>query len=175
MIKVVRNLLDPAYANDLYNRCLSMPMQRSSLDDWKSNLTDGKNAPPILLNNLDTTDENIIMHRLKGLFELPLNATQYLTVQRWEFGCYIPWHNDGKYNYSSTIYLNPKWHHNDGGQFVYKSDNSDEFYGINESYTPEFNSAVVVKNTDKGHYHLVTPILTQDKTRITIQFFAYSE
>ena len=23
-----------------------------------------------------------------------------------------------KYNYSSTIYLYPEWHHNDGGQFV---------------------------------------------------------
>ncbi len=150
-----------------------MPMQRSSLDNWKNNLTDSKEAPPILLNNLDTTDENIIVERLKKEFDSFDQA--YLTVQRWEFGCYIPWHNDGKYNYSSTIYLNPKWHHNDGGQFVYKLDNSDEFYSINESYTPEFNSAVVVKNTDKGHYHLVTPILTQDKTRITIQFFAYHD
>tara|TARA_B100001105_G_scaffold248273_1_gene233856 strand:+ start:1280 stop:1726 length:447 start_codon:yes stop_codon:yes gene_type:complete len=148
-------------------------MQRSSLDNWKNNLTDSKEAPPILLNNLDTTDENIIVERLKKEFDSFDQA--YLTVQRWEFGCYIPWHNDGKYNYSSTIYLNPKWHHNDGGQFVYKLDNSDEFYSINESYTPEFNSAVVVKNTDKGHYHLVTPILTQDKTRITIQFFAYHD
>jgi len=173
LIKIVKNLLDPAYANDLYNRCLSMPMQRSSLDNWKNNLTDSKEAPPILLNNLDTTDENIIVERLKKEFDSFDQA--YLTVQRWEFGCYIPWHNDGKYNYSSTIYLNPKWHHNDGGQFVYKLDNSDEFYSINESYTPEFNSAVVVKNTDKGHYHLVTPILTQDKTRITIQFFAYHD
>ena len=173
MIKIVKNLLDPAYANDLYNRCLNMPVQRSSLDNWKNNLTDSKEAPPILLNNLDTTDENIIVERLKKEFDSFDQA--YLTVQRWEFGCYIPWHNDGKYNYSSTIYLNPKWHHNDGGQFVYKLDNSDEFYSINESYTPEFNSAVVVKNTDKGHYHLVTPILTQDKTRITIQFFAYHD
>ena len=38
------------------------------------------------------------------------------------------------------------------------------------NYTPQFNTAVMLR---QGHFHCVSPISTSDKTRVTIQFFAY--
>jgi len=166
-IKVVKDVLDVVYATELYNKCIDMPLQRTSLDTWKDYLTDSKKAPAILLNDLDTNDQVKILEVFEEQFGAFNKA--YLTVQRWEKGCYIPWHNDQKYDFSATIYLNPEWEADDGGQFVYTED--DDFYGVNHSYTPQFNSAVMLED---GHFHCVTPIGSLDKTRVTIQFFAYN-
>ena len=166
MIKVVENVLDVAYATELYNKLIDLPDQRTSLDTWNNNLNDSKKAPAILLNDLDTVDQEKILHILQkhfGEFH-----TAYLTVQRWEKGCYIPWHNDKNYDFSATIYLNPEWENSDGGQFVYTHE--DDYYGINNSYTPQFNTAVLLEG---GHFHCVAPVNASDKTRVTIQFFAY--
>jgi len=143
-----------------------MPVQRTSLDTWKDYLTDSKKAPEILLNDLDTADQQALLLLFEEHFGTFNKA--YLTVQRWEKGCYIPWHNDKNYAFSSTIYLNPEWEESDGGQFVYAK--GDDLFGINHSYTPQFNTAVMLR---QGHFHCVSPISTSDKTRVTIQFFAH--
>ena len=51
-IRVIKDVLDVVYATELYNKCIDMPVQRTSLDTWKDYLTDSKNAPEILLNDL---------------------------------------------------------------------------------------------------------------------------
>ena len=165
-IKVVKDVLDVVYATELYNECIDMPVQRTSLDTWKDYLTDSKKAPEILLNNLNTFDQEVIETLLEEHFGKFKKS--YLTVQRWEKGCYIPWHDDNTYDFSATIYLNPEWEYDDGGQFVYTE--GDDFYGVNHSYTPQFNTAILMKG---GHFHCVAPIGTADKTRVTIQFFAH--
>ena len=38
MIKVVENVLDVAYATELYNKLIDLPDQRTSLDTWNNNL-----------------------------------------------------------------------------------------------------------------------------------------
>ena len=166
MIRVVEGVLDVVYATELYNKLIDLPDQRTSLDTWKDYLTDSKKAPAILLNDLDSIDQEKVLSVLKEQFGDFNNA--YLTVQRWEKGCYIPWHNDQKYDFSATIYLNPEWEYDDGGQFVYTE--GDDYYGVNHSYTPQFNTAVLLEG---GHYHCVAPINSSDKTRVTIQFFGY--
>ena len=166
MIRVVEGVLDVVYATELYNKLIDLPDQRTSLDTWKDYLTDSKKAPAILLNDLDSVDQDKVLSVLKEQFGDFNNA--YLTVQRWEKGCYIPWHNDQKYDFSATIYLNPEWEYDDGGQFVYTE--GDDYYGVNHSYTPQFNTAVLLKG---GHYHCVAPVNSNDKTRVTIQFFGY--
>lgn len=166
MIKVVKNVLDVAYATELYKKCVDLPYQQSSTELWSNLLTANKNAPEILLNKLDTIDHD----RITGIMEQYFGKfnTAYLTVQRWEKGCYIPWHNDKKYDFSATIYLNPEWDESDGGQFVYAK--GDDLFGLNHSYTPQFNTAVMLK---QGHFHCVSPISTSEKIRVTIQFFAH--
>ena len=166
MIRVVEGVLDVVYAKELYNKLIDLPDQRTSLDTWKDDLTYSKKAPAILLNDLDSVDQDKVLSVLKEQFGDFNNA--YLTVQRWEKGCYIPWHNDQKYDFSATIYLNPEWEYDDGGQFVYTE--GDDYYGVNHSYTPQFNTAVLLKG---GHYHCVAPVNSSDKTRVTIQFFGY--
>ena len=166
MIRVVEGVLDVVYATELYNKLIDLPDQRTSLDTWKDYLTDSKKAPAILLNDLDSVDQDKVLSVLKEQFGDFNNA--YLTVQRWEKGCYIPWHNDQKYDFSATIYLNPEWEYDDGGQFVYTE--GDDYYGVNHSYTPQFNTAVLLEG---GHYHFVAPVNSSDKTRVTIQFFGY--
>ncbi len=166
MIKVIKNVLDVAYATELYNKCVDLPYQQSSTELWSNSLTANKNAPEILLNQLDTVDEDHIRGIMEQHFGKYKDAT--LWVQRWEKGCYIPWHPDKKYAFSSTIYLNPEWEESDGGQFVYAK--GEDLFGVNHSYTPQFNTAVMLR---QGHFHCVSPISTSEKTRVTIQFFAY--
>jgi len=37
---------------------------------------------------------------------------------------FIPWHDDGIYKFTGTVYLNPEWHIDLGGLFVYEEDGS---------------------------------------------------
>ena len=61
MIRVVEGVLDVVYATELYNKLIDLPDQRTSLDTWKDYLTDSKKAPAILLNDLDSVDQDKVL------------------------------------------------------------------------------------------------------------------
>lgn len=82
----------------------------------------------------------------------------------WTKNSYISSHRDGSYYKAITIYLNRDWSYDDGGIFNWL-DKSDNQWKI---IIPKFNYAVV---NDSGEIHAVTPVLTEDKLRITIQCF----
>ena len=68
MIRVVEGVLDVVYATELYNKLIDLPDQRTSLDTWKDYLTDSKKAPAILLNDLDSIDQEKVLSVQKEQF-----------------------------------------------------------------------------------------------------------
>jgi len=83
---------------------------------------------------------------------------------RWSLFSYIPPHNDHDSQLALTIYLNEDYHIKEGGVFMYKINEEDNWRVIE----PKFNRAVLSKSKV---LHWVTPI-TSNRDRMTIQFFA---
>jgi len=79
-------------------------------------------------------------------------------------GSYIPPHGDMGFSKAVTLYLTPSWEPVDGGMFIFKSAKT----GIWEVVMPNFNSGVI---NDANEIHLVTPIQSSSKLRITAQIF----
>lgn len=86
-------------------------------------------------------------------------------------GSYIPWHTDGKADFTSTsraglsIYLNRTWDSSWGGWFSYKDNINSEI----KSYSPKFNTAIALLSDVE---HCTTPISpTALVPRISFQLF----
>ena len=74
----------------------------------------------------------------------------------------INWHNDSKYQYGITYYINRRWHPKFGGEFLFTDKNVNGFIPL------VGNSVVIVK---APLYHKVTPIMKPTVPRKTIQIF----
>lgn len=81
----------------------------------------------------------------------------------WMPGSYIPYHSDAKYSKAVTIYLNRDWEFNDGGFFVWRNPNQEDWISV----VPHFNLGIV---NAFGLEHGTTPV-TSDKLRVTVQIF----
>lgn len=80
----------------------------------------------------------------------------------WPAYSYIPWHNDDHVNAGITIYLNPMWNRNNGGLFLYESNQ-----GI-RGIVPEPNKCVTQQG---GVPHATTPVMPRGGMRHTIQLW----
>jgi len=95
----------------------------------------------------------------------PINQNQLsISYYVWTPNAGISLHDDGKYKFGATIYLNEFWDPNDGGIFLYQNSLDDW-----RAHVPTFNTMSV--NTS-GTYHMVTPVSPYAKQhRYTIQIF----
>lgn len=170
---VIDNFFDNATAEKYYQRISNYPVQKMSHGSWAASLTNNETIPPVLLNDLDTDIHDNVAARLADIIPDFDVSKANILAQRWETGCYIPWHNDAKWAQSGTIYLNPTWSFDDGGQLIFDDKESGDTveFKVYHSYTPKFNSAVIRLGPNKGQWHCVTPIITSEQTRICIQFF----
>ena len=73
--------------------------------------------------------------------------------QVWDVGAATGMHDDTRYLYNATFYLNKIWRPDDGGLYVYL-DGAE--YKV---FVPEYNSCAYI-NQDKVEPHLVTPVTT---------------
>jgi len=65
----------------------------------------------------------------------PLKSMYYL----WPPGGYIGWHDDGKYEFASMIYLNPTWNMEWGGFFIHEDSKGQGF----RAEAPAFNKCLI--------------------------------
>ena len=111
---------------------------------------------PVKENNNDIIEE-ILPHVPNDIKKI---STSY---HIWQPNSGIAIHDDGSYRFGATIYLNPEWHPNYGGWFIWRDKDIDEWKVI----LPIENTMVV--NIDKEE-HLVTPV-TQNQFRVTVQIW----
>tara|TARA_R100001086_G_scaffold56787_1_gene25672 strand:+ start:154 stop:684 length:531 start_codon:yes stop_codon:yes gene_type:complete len=84
------------------------------------------------------------------------------TIHYMKKGAGINWHDDGKWKYGATYYINHKWHRQWGGEFMF-TDNSGHGW-----IPPVGNSLVIVKAPIA---HKVNPVLSPILPRISVQIF----
>ncbi len=74
----------------------------------------------------------------------------------------INWHDDNKWKYGATYYVNRRWNRNFGGEFMFSHD-------LSQGWVPVVgNSLVIVKSP---MLHKVNPVLTSAMPRISVQVF----
>jgi len=86
----------------------------------------------------------------------------YVNYYKWHPGSFIPFHNDGFYTLSSSIYLNESWDKNYGGLFLYEKGKD------LKAYVPKYNSAVI---NNKKIPHGTSISSPTSPIRETIQIF----
>ena len=90
-------------------------------------------------------------------------AESRTTIHYMEKNSGINWHNDGKWTYGATYYINHKWHEQWGGEFMFTDGNGHGFLPV------VGNSLVLVKAPVT---HKVNPVLSPIVPRITVQIFS---
>ena len=104
----------------------------------------------------------IILENLQGI--LPPMKNSSIQYYVWTANSGISTHNDVKYKFGATIYLNDIWDINDGGIFLYQHDGDDW-----RAHIPTFNTMMI---NDTGTLHMVTPVSPFAKNnRYTLQIF----
>ena len=139
----------------------------STKDDWDSNVPDllkfYKNSPDMTLLNSN--------HPILKTFETLLNLNPFVKIKQKSIkfslhsmkdGAGINWHNDFGYEYGITYYINRRWNHQFGGEFLFKDEQSNGFIPL------VGNSLVIVK---APLWHKVTPVMNSLVPRKTIQIF----
>lgn len=86
----------------------------------------------------------------------------FINFYKWLPGSYIPFHSDGAYGISSTIYLNEHWDKNYGGLFLYEKSNEIKVF------TPKYNWAVISDNQLPHSTSIISP---KAPIRETLQIF----
>lgn len=84
------------------------------------------------------------------------------TVHYMEKGTGINWHNDHKWNYGATYYLNNRWNQNWGGEFMFMDKRNQGWI------SPIGNSLVIIKSPFK---HKVNLVLSPIIPRLSVQMF----
>jgi Rps23 Pro-64 3,4-dihydroxylase Tpa1-like proline 4-hydroxylase len=87
-------------------------------------------------------------------------------IHSMEDGTGINWHDDYKYEYGITYYINRRWNLKFGGEFLFKNKNANGFIPL------VGNSMVIVKAPLD---HKVTPVMKPVVPRKTIQIFVKNE
>lgn len=171
-MKIISEFLPEELITDIRNYAIS----KVGSFEWKSNLSwsNGVVENSNLILNLPLNRDKKIYESLKEKFCL---LDDSLVSEHFHFiytifspGSYIPWHDDFRKRFASTIYLNKKWDSTNGGILLYKKVNNNqafkeegEIFGI----SPKYNQVVI---NDKKYYHHVSMITPHAKeARVTIQ------
>jgi hypothetical protein len=165
MIKVIRDFLDPAdyqSAADLaYHSYFSHDTAMKTNATWPAAIV--KDSAPVLVWTMDQTTElySRIRARLVDRFDIEPTAVINIMFYYWTRHSYIPWHNDAHVDMAVTIYLNPQWHLDFGGLFLWQDQT-----GIH-AHMPEANMAIGQKDV----FHSTTPVNWDGGVRSTLQIF----
>lgn len=188
-IEVFENFLEENVYNETLNASYQVLKsggnQFSTNRHWDYGIV--KDSAPVLVHNIIQT--SVLYKTLKTEIESKTKMRLYkgsLMIYFWTRYSYIPWHNDQDYDGAMTIYLNEKWHPDNGGYFLYTEDKKNvhtvykqkedmkpkqveyEFIDNIHAIIPRKNLAIL--QTDKIH-HCTTPVNFFGDLRVTVQAF----
>lgn len=167
------DVLDPDFCISLFKESIDLFTNGNRV--WSSNYFWPKelikDSFPWYVRDFDESQTKQILESLhsKGIIEdlsIEYDVLNYIGTRL----SYIPWHNDGTWNESITIYLNDEWQDDWGGLFLYKeSPQSNKVIG----YKPKFNTAIKQNRGETtGTLHSVTLVSVASQCpRVTIQIF----
>ena len=137
MVEVIDDVLPLDFIQELNTLPHTNVKHRTNLASWKHQVVGNSGA--MLLYDV----ENVLMGKAKNILS-PLFGEEYRN-NKWEitytlgsYFSFIPWHDDGLYPRSMTIYLNELWDKDWGGYFMYER--GQEIIALK----PKFNRCVLL-------------------------------
>jgi len=121
-------------------------------------------VPPMKteLNGYKPIENLITLLKHNPYFTLDELKEVSVNIHYMQKGAGVNWHNDGKWKYGATYYINHRWSENSGGEFMFTDKEG-------HSWIPVLgNSLVLVKAPLQ---HKVNPVLNPFIPRISIQIF----
>lgn len=163
-VKIIENALPISLINDVVNHAKQQSLVRTNHTSWGPEVV-GVSGPLYIIDlqgefKQRIQDQLILMLPEQELANKSM-AVSYNMSGRYSF---IPWHDDGQYLFSITIYLNPEWDENWAGHFIYKKKDSDELIAL----LPKFNRAVCF---EPPLQHYVAMPNVNAPLRCTLQIF----
>ena len=139
---------------------------RSTKDSWGDSLLENIRPPKRVQVSQYKPFENLKTLVAHNPY-LQLKPTDYqnamsTTIHYMERGSGIQWHNDVKWTYGITYYLNKNWNPKWGGEFMFADKKTNGFFPV------VGNSLVVVK---APFVHKVNTVLSPIMPRMSIQIF----
>ena len=135
----------------------------SSKGIWPEHLINNINAPMRSQVNGYKPFENLkTLVRSNPYFQLGYDGSITTTIHYMKKGAGINWHDDGKWKYGATYYVNHKWHKQWGGELMFTDNNGHGWI------PPMGNSLLIVKAPIA---HKVNPVLSPIMPRISVQLF----
>jgi hypothetical protein len=117
--------------------------------------------------NVDQYLANKLTDELKEYF--PEHDELIFQYYVWQHDAGISIHDDKGHKFGATLYLNPEWHVNWGGLFVWYDSFENYAEGKANCLIPKSKTLVL---NDETQLHLVTPVSsTSPEIRVTIQIW----
>tara|TARA_B100000809_G_C14937047_1_gene459015 strand:+ start:112 stop:609 length:498 start_codon:yes stop_codon:yes gene_type:complete len=163
MITVKKNFLDASVIESIskyVGENMNKPMWNTNVSWQKGIVKGGGQVATTRLEQFDDIMKEQYVKSDEKFKDMSVECRFYI----WNRGSHIPWHNDKKYKFGSTIYLNKGWHRDDGGLFLWEDENQQIHAEV-----PEFNKMVL---NDDGTSHAVSMISNQSpQLRTTLQIW----
>jgi hypothetical protein len=146
--------------NEIFKERKNLKYQDSS-KTWDSLLINNLNAPNRLEINPSYFDfyKTLLLHQP---FVKINNKNINFIIHSMSNNSGINWHEDYHVGYGVTYYINKRWNHNWGGEFMFK-------YNGNHGYLPVVGNSLVIIKTPMQHK--VNPVLSPIISRLSIQSF----
>ena len=130
---------------------------------WGKDLLENISPPKrVEVNNYPPFEELKQLVKDNPYFRFPELTYMSTTIHYMTKNTGIQWHNDGKWKYGATYYLNRRWNRNWGGEFMFMDGTGTGFVPIVS------NSMVIVKAPIE---HKVNQILSPVMPRLSVQIF----
>ena len=130
---------------------------------WNEDLINNIEPPMTVgIKNYKPFEQLKTLVRHNAYFQLNDSKEMSPTIHYMKKGSGINQHNDYKWKYGATYYINRRWHPQWGGEFMFTD-------GAGHGWIPVTgNSLVIIKSPIQ---HKVNPVLTNIMPRISIQMF----
>ena len=163
----IHNFLDKEIYKGIHNAIISerddLKLKEVSNGAWSSFLYNNMQPPKrVEVSNYPPFEKLKTLIRHNPYCLLPKLDHMTTTIHYLEKGTGINWHDDGKWKYGATYYINHKWHRQWGGEFMFTDNNGHGFLPV------VGNSLVILKSPMA---HKVNPVLSPVMPRISVQIF----
>tara|TARA_R110000824_G_scaffold220329_2_gene407476 strand:+ start:169 stop:699 length:531 start_codon:yes stop_codon:yes gene_type:complete len=161
----IQEFLPPLFYRDLHDAIIKQRKKiklHSAKGVWPDSLITNIEAPHLSeVKNYKPFDELKILVKHNPFFRI--ECKKMLTIiHSMKKGAGINWHPDTNWKYGASYYINRRWNHQWGGEFMFKDKNS-------HGYIPLIGNSLVIVKTP--FHHKVNQVLSPTMPRMSIQIF----
>tara|TARA_Y100000114_G_C11758938_1_gene328425 strand:+ start:1565 stop:2098 length:534 start_codon:yes stop_codon:yes gene_type:complete len=162
----IQNFLDDDTYKGIHNAIIK-ERKKINLHDankiWDKNLTNNLSSPKrVEVSNYPPFEKLKTLVKHNPFFQIADLNFMSTTIHFMQKNSGINWHNDNNWKYGATYYINNRWSEHWGGEFMFKEQNSYNYFPI------VGNSLVIIKSPLT---HKVNTVLTSIVPRISVQIF----